>query len=339
MRGQVRIGVDVEPAPSWSFAGANVDDYTLTPGHEMALDTRALPDGTHTVRVGVRDRSLRYNTRWVEATLRTDNTPPALTLDTRQPAALQGRTALIQARASEPVEMALEMAAGKRVQFVQEGDAYVALVGVEQTLNPGKRPLKIVAQDEAGNQTVLDASLEVARGAFVSEDIFLMPEFLRFLTSGEYDQEQQRLQEFYGASGGTRLWDAAFSEPVRGVISSGFGIARTYNGGAARSHHVGTDFDVPTGTTISAVAKGKVVFADKLTVRGNAVIVDHGVGVHTCYYHLSRIDVKPNDVVNKGQALGLSGATGMVTAPHLHLEFRIAGIAVDPMEWLNRRFL
>ncbi|GIW06171.1 MAG: hypothetical protein KatS3mg060_0976 [Dehalococcoidia bacterium] len=146
----------------------------------------------------------------------------------------------------------------------------------------------------------------MTRGSFHSEQIVLSPEFFRFFTSGQYDLELKQLEEYYSNSGNEKLWDGPFEQPVRGVVSSGFGIDRTYNG-QERRRHLGTDFDVPVGTPVNAVARGRVVFAQPLVVRGSAIVLDHGVGVHSTYYHLSRIDVKPGEVVNRGQPIGLSG--------------------------------
>jgi murein DD-endopeptidase MepM/ murein hydrolase activator NlpD len=338
-RGVVEVGVDVAPVPSFAYAEATIDGQPLAPGPSIAIDTRQLKDGDHLLRVAVQDGSLRRNTRWVEATLKSDNTPPQVAIETKPLAGVQGRTTLLQVRSNEPAQISVSPGAGPPIYFVEEAGAYVALLGNDPTVPPGPRPLKLLARDLAGNETTVNATLEVARGAFLNEQIVLNPDLLKYLTSGQYDQELKLLDEYYSNSGNVKLWDAAFDQPVRGVISSGYGIDRTYNGGVAKNRHLGTDFDVPNGTPVSAVAKGKVVFAQQLEVRGNGVIVDHGVGVHSAYYHLSRLDVKPGDMVNRGQALGLSGATGMVTGPHLHLEIRIAGVAVDPMEWLRSKFL
>lgn len=337
-RGLITLGVEVEEVPSWSFVEATLDGRPIEPGRALAIDTRQLRDGEHVVRVAIADGSLRRNVRWVEARFVSDNTPPQVALEPRAPTAVQGRTLLLQARANEPVQLTLHLDDAPPVSFAEKAGAYVALVGVDAAAPAGTRTLKLVAKDRAGNEATFDAPLQVTRGSFLSEQILLSPEQFRFFTSGQYDLELRQLAAYYSASGTEKLWEGVFEQPVRGVISSGFGIDRTYNG-QERRRHLGTDFDVPVGTPVHAVARGRVVFAETLPVRGSALVLDHGLGVHSTYYHLSRIDVKPGELVNRGQPIALSGATGMVTGPHLHFEVRIAGVAVEPMEWLRTRFL
>ncbi|GIW09694.1 MAG: hypothetical protein KatS3mg061_0751 [Dehalococcoidia bacterium] len=338
-RGQIVVGVTVGPSPSWRFLDALVDGQPLPPGPEIPIDTRQLKDGEHVLRVAVRDGSLRRNVRWVEATFRSDNTPPQVFLEPRTLVVEQGKTLLLQARTSEPAQVALQRAGASLLSFSEDRGVYVAFLGVDPSLPAGHHPARLVATDEAGNQTVHDLTIEVTRTRFPSEQIVLPAHLLQLLTSGEYDRELNALTEYYSNSGNGKLWEGTFEQPVRGVISSGYGIERTYNSGVARNRHLGTDFDVPVGTPVSATARGKVVLAQPLAVRGNAVIIDHGVGVHSAYYHLARLDVRPGELVNRGQLIGLSGATGMATGPHLHFEIRLAGIAVDPLEWLRARFL
>jgi len=132
-----------------------------------------------------------------------------------------------------------------------------------------------------------------------------------------------------------------FIEPMSSKITSSFGKARTYNG-SLKGYHSGTDFRAPTGTEIIACNDGKVVLAKDRFYSGNSVIIDHGHGIYTCYYHLSNIKIKKGDEVKKSQVLGLSGATGRVTGPHLHFSARVGGIQVDPLqllELLNKNLL
>lgn len=89
---------------------------------------------------------------------------------------------------------------------------------------------------------------------------------------------------------------------------------------------------------IYAPAPGVVVFAGPLTVRGNATIIDHGWGIYTGIYHQAEIKVKTGDIVEAGQLIGLIGATGRVTGPHLHWDLFVNGVQVQPLDWLDRPF-
>lgn len=115
--------------------------------------------------------------------------------------------------------------------------------------------------------------------------------------------------------------------------SSFFGDRRTYvysDGKRATSLHFGPDFAVPTGTKIISPARGKVVMAEDRISTGWSIVIEHLPGLYSIYYHMSRLDVKTGQMVSQGDLLGLSGATGMVTGPHLHWEMRLLGEAVSP---------
>jgi murein DD-endopeptidase MepM/ murein hydrolase activator NlpD len=144
------------------------------------------------------------------------------------------------------------------------------------------------------------------------------------------------------------MWDGLFSMPspldqeycveTNECWTSRYGNRRSYNGSAYSFFHTGLDFAGGTGTEIYAPAAGKVVFAGPLTVRGNAVMIDHGWGIHTGYMHMSEVRVQVGDVVQPGQVIGLVGGTGRVEGPHLHWEVWAGGVQVDPLEWLAQAF-
>ena len=130
------------------------------------------------------------------------------------------------------------------------------------------------------------------------------------------------------------LWEGTFSQPLATTrITSPFGTRRSYNDGPVSGFHGGTDFGAGSGTPIYAPAAGRVVLADELIVRGNAVLIDHGVGVFSGYWHQSNLAVKVGQDVQRGDLIGYVGDTGLVTGAHLHWEMRVGGIAVDPMQW------
>ena len=131
-----------------------------------------------------------------------------------------------------------------------------------------------------------------------------------------------------------RLWEGSFQAPSSAPISSTYGIARSYNNGPVTSYHRGTDFAGPEGDPVYAAAAGRVVFVDYLQVRGNTVIIDHGVGVFTAYNHLSGSSVTEGEMVAVGQQVGQLGRTGLVTGPHLHWEVIVRGVEVDGELWL-----
>ena len=96
------------------------------------------------------------------------------------------------------------------------------------------------------------------------------------------------------------------------------------------------DFGSALGDTIVAANSGVVVVSDRWDVRGNAVVIDHGLGIYSGYYHMSQRLVEVGQAVAKGQAIGLVGATGLVTGPHLHWDMMAQGAHTDPLGWTQR---
>lgn len=126
----------------------------------------------------------------------------------------------------------------------------------------------------------------------------------------------------------------AFVRPLESEITSPFGTKRMFNG-VLKSYHSGTDFRAAMGTEITAANAGKVVLVKNRFFAGNSVIIDHGQGIYTGYYHLSQFRVKKGDMVKQGDVIGLAGATGRVTGPHLHFAVHVGGVGVDPMQFLD----
>lgn len=126
----------------------------------------------------------------------------------------------------------------------------------------------------------------------------------------------------------------AFIEPLQSKITSPFGIARVYNG-SLRGYHSGTDFRASMGTPIVAANDGRVVLVAKRFYSGGTVILDHGEGIYTCYFHMSKFAVRKGQMVKRGELLGKSGQSGRVTGPHLHFSARINGVQVDPLQLIS----
>lgn len=133
-----------------------------------------------------------------------------------------------------------------------------------------------------------------------------------------------------------RLWTLPLTRPVPGGVSSLFGMKRVFNG-QPRSVHRGLDLRGAQGTPILACADGQVALADNLYFSGNAVYINHGEGVFSAYLHMSQSEVSLGQRVRKGQVIGLVGATGRVTGPHLHLSLIVQGVSVDPQPFLPAR--
>jgi murein DD-endopeptidase MepM/ murein hydrolase activator NlpD len=129
-------------------------------------------------------------------------------------------------------------------------------------------------------------------------------------------------------------WTLPFLRPRASAVSSGFGTGRMFNGQVA-SRHLGVDFRGATGAPIRAANRGVVVLVDTFFLGGRVVYIDHGGGVTTGYLHLSKALVAVGDTVARGQTIGLVGATGRVTGPHLHWNARYGSLTVNPLDLLE----
>jgi murein DD-endopeptidase MepM/ murein hydrolase activator NlpD len=135
------------------------------------------------------------------------------------------------------------------------------------------------------------------------------------------------------AHGTERLWEGPFRLPRPSRITSEFGTGREYNG-KVTSRHLGTDFDGKVGYPVIATNRGRVALVARFYLAGNVVYLDHGEGLISAYFHLSRALVKEGQMVEKGQRIGNVGRTGRVTGPHLHWVMRYGGVTLDPMSVL-----
>jgi len=147
------------------------------------------------------------------------------------------------------------------------------------------------------------------------------------------EREAKLLDEVWKSSAPERLWSEAFVRPVPQPANSAFGTRSVFNG-QPRSAHGGADFLSPAGTTILAPNAGRIAVARSLYFSGNTIVIDHGLGLFSMLAHLSAFDVREGDRVTAGQRIGLVGATGRVTGPHLHWAVRASGARVDPLSVL-----
>jgi len=144
-------------------------------------------------------------------------------------------------------------------------------------------------------------------------------------------KEYKEAMKIYNTYTKKRLWHSYFSLPLHSKITSMFGSARMFNG-KLKSYHTGIDFKAKTATPVKAVSDGVVVLAKKRYFAGGSVIVSHGLGIYSCYYHLSKINAKKGQKVSKGTIIGLSGKSGRVTGPHLHFTMWLDGVIVNPQK-------
>jgi len=143
-------------------------------------------------------------------------------------------------------------------------------------------------------------------------------------------KESAIMKKAFRSSLPTPLWRGAFIRPVPGEIVGPFGRKSIING-EPRSPHTGVDLKGPHGTPVKAMNNGKVVLTGEHFFTGRLVVIDHGGGIQSMYFHMEKHLVQSGQLVTKGDVIGLIGSTGRATGPHLHLGIRVHGCRVDPM--------
>ncbi len=246
--------------------------------------------------------------------------------------ARQGDTLLIAVRTDRPVSLQGTFI-DRPVRFAEENGVYYALVGIHAFTDPGIYELTLTATDGTGATAAVGVEVTVVEGTYGHERIDIPPTRANLLDPQVIAAERERLQQVRSLFTPRRYWNGPFRLPVEAAISSVFGTRRSYNGGPYNSYHEGVDFDIGAGAAVHAPADGVVVLAEPLAVRGNAVVIDHGWGILTGYWHLSRIEVTVGQPVRTGDVIGRVGNTGLSTGAHLHWDFWVGGINVDGLRW------
>ena len=224
---------------------------------------------------------------------------------------------------------------GKHIAAFKMADGrWRALVGIDLALRAGRYTAVIEAS--AGGTMVRESRVLLVRPRkFATRTLRVDPSFVNPPPDQleRIKRDAVFLRDAYASSAADRLWAGPFVRPVPGEANSRFGTRSIFNG-QPRSPHSGTDFLSPAGTPIKSPNAGRVVCARDLYFTGNTVIIDHGLGVFSMLAHLSQLDVKEGETLTAGQIVGLVGATGRVTGPHLHWSLNVSGSRIDPLSAL-----
>jgi murein DD-endopeptidase MepM/ murein hydrolase activator NlpD len=209
-----------------------------------------------------------------------------------------------------------------------------SLIGIDLDTDPGN--YRVTAEAGAGAPAV-SRRLTVVRRAFRTRTLRVAPKYVNPSPDllARITSDAALLGKVYEQRTADTTWDRGFVRPVPGRANSSFGTRSVFNG-EPRNPHGGTDFLSPAGTPIHAPAGGRVAIARDLFFTGNTVVIDHGLGVVSILAHLSRMDVTEGAEVEQGEVVGLVGATGRVTGPHLHWSLRVGPARVDPLSALRR---
>lgn len=246
----------------------------------------------------------------------------------------QGETLLVAVTLDTTATLTADFETRPVTLTTDDGRHYWGLVGIHALSEVGVYSLAFRATLPDGTEAAVAQDVVVSAGDYATETIIPEPGREGLLAPDVVKSEAQKLALIWNQITPEKQWHGTFGYPVADPrITSNFGTRRSYGGGAVNGYHAGTDFG-GNGDPIYAPAAGTVVLAEKLNVRGNAVLIDHGLGVYSGYWHQSQSVVHVGDHVARGDLIGYIGNTGLVTGPHLHWEMRVGGIAVDPLQWV-----
>jgi murein DD-endopeptidase MepM/ murein hydrolase activator NlpD len=227
---------------------------------------------------------------------------------------------------------------GKDLAFIKSGNPKIwyALAGADLDTQPGTYDLDLRAVKVGGRVIHSFKKVDISAGNFgigavqVPENFVEPDEASKKKIAADQMLKNRAFSHFIPVP----LWSGNFVTPVDAKPTDSFGMSRVLNEELSSTHR-GTDFPLKEGEPVVVSNSGRVVLAQELFYEGNCVVVDHGQRLFTIYMHLSKIQVKAGDKLRKGERLGVSGQTGRVTGPHLHMGVRWNGAYLDPTKLMG----
>ena len=213
---------------------------------------------------------------------------------------------------------------------------YEGLIGIDLEAKPAGYELRVAATGGDGKAYAKSLQLKVEKVEFAVQKLSLPKSMVDLdpKTLERVNRESKRLRTLFHGIREEKVWKGPFLRPVDGEISGAFGNRRIING-QRKSPHSGVDLRADEGTPVAACNNGIVALVDEFFFTGKTVILDHGRGLYSMYFHLSKAGVGEGDKLRAGDELGLVGSTGRSTGPHLHWGMILRGARVDPFSFLR----
>jgi murein DD-endopeptidase MepM/ murein hydrolase activator NlpD len=334
------------------------------------LDPKALgaAEGGGFLRISARDWSWRGNQTLVEVPVSIDLTPPRVSVSSGLTYVERGGSGAVAYSVSEPtardgVQVADRFYKGVPRPGSKDPNQRFAIFAIA-TDAPPSPPIRVIAEDAAGNSATGSWSVVLKERQFQRANITLPQSFLdnkvpelaqqeklpaagaietfQLINSKLRAENEKQIRELASQDDSEKHWKGAFRQLNNSKVTSVFAERRSYfvdGNQVSEATHFGYDLAATANTPVTASNAGRVSFAGLLGIYGNCVLVDHGMGITSLYAHLSRIDVKQGDMVAIGQTLGLSGQTGLAGGDHLHFAILVGDSYVDPVEWWDAKWV
>jgi murein DD-endopeptidase MepM/ murein hydrolase activator NlpD len=335
----------------------------------MSAGELKLHDGPATIKITATDYSLFKNQAVLSQQIKIDTVPPQINLLKNMNYINQGGTGFVAYQPSKVLASTgvyiNDYLSPAHATLIDNKPSYITYFALPMNANKKTTRIAVFARDEAGNETTMAIPCVIKEKKFRADkmslsDNFLqqkMPEFqamvpsLQGKTSLEvftYINSQMRndnlltIQKICQKSSPKELWEGTFLRMKNGAPMALFGDKRSYmyNGkSVGESIHTGVDLASNARAVIEAANKGIVIFTGALGIYGNAVIIDHGLGLFSLYGHMSSIDTTVGKKVAKGEKIGISGTSGLAGGDHLHFSIIVGGQFVNPQEWWDPHWI
>ncbi|KKP36031.1 MAG: Peptidase M23B [candidate division TM6 bacterium GW2011_GWF2_32_72] len=315
--------------------------------HSIPVDTRTLEDGRHILKVEAIAGTSQGTKTFLEREFFVDNQPiqAAFVNVNGESCVNQGKTLHIKFRVNKPVDSAIVSALSQEFVAVPESKnslIYESFVPVACEEEPKDDVLKISIKEKTGGVCSLESNLKVVQSQFKRQQINVSAQKMDEEAKVAADNErlESLLAEALKNSPKEKLWSGSFCTPleIKNVYTD-FGTIRTTQL-KGRYSHKGLDVADMPKSAVWATQHGKVIVKDRFVFSGNTVVLDHGCGVFSLFFHLEDMNnkIEVGQLVKQGTPLGTTGMTGYATGYHLHWEMRVNNISVDPRQWVDTKF-
>ena len=240
---------------------------------------------------------------------------------------------LVEAPGAQAASMSWQ---GQAFSLLRHDDRFVGFVGIDANEQIGPHALGVAVWGPSGEQLLWQETvIEISAVEWTVDDIQIDGPNAALLEPAIRSEDYAAREPFQSTLTPQLHWLGVFDPPSSGEITALYGEQRSFNGGPISEYHTGIDFGGLTGAAVTAANAGIVSWAGQTRRRGNGLIIDHGAGVYSGYYHLSELLQTPGVVVQQRDLIARMGATGLATGPHLHWEVVVRGVTVNPLPWLR----
>ncbi|MCX5922918.1 MAG: M23 family metallopeptidase [Candidatus Dependentiae bacterium] len=340
-RGEISVWLDEKPLIN-RFRVSSVNQE-----QPFTIPTKTISNGKHTLKVEFVDKTYRKNKVVLDRAFNVDNTPlqAAFVRADSEYKVFQGRTLHVQFQVNKEIKKAHIATLSNTYPCFPESKGssiYESYIPITCEENPSEYLFTACITDHVGNALNLENKFQVVMYPFKKQIIEISPEKIQQERQEATDSNakfDEILETLAQQSPQEKLWKGAFCNPIDiAKVTCEFGTVRTTQH-KGRYAHKALDLINKPKSVVWSSQDGVVALKDRYEASGNTVIVDHGFGVLSMYYHLENFaNIKVGDKIAKGNPVGTIGKTGYATGYHLHWEMRVNNVPVDPAQWTHQTF-